>query len=411
MSATPVITTLAGVPPRRMRWLWHGRIGMGKLAIIEGPPGVGKSSVMLDLAARVSTGAPMPDGSLGPPGPADVLITAATEDGTADTIVPRLMAAGADLSRVHEMTGVIEDGERRPLELTDLDAIAEAVQRHRVRYVVADAFMALIPPDVNAGRDPAMRRVLTPLADLADSLDVAIIANRHHRKAGGPAIDRGGESVAIGAVARTVLVAGSDPSDEHGRRKVLAVVKSNLVAPGDARSWSYEIVGSAVDLGDGGPPANVGAVRWLGASDATAEQVARGPGDPEMQADADECRAMVRALLDGGPRPARDVQAACRAEGFSPKQIRGARERIGVVVRREGFGTGGMSMWCLPDAPDGSPVNAPGPIVAHSCPSGMGQVREQGGKHGGPAGRDDAEADALAVAQDADREQREGGSW
>ena len=116
--------------------------------------------------------------------------------------------------------------------------------------------------------------------------------------------------MAIGAVARTVLVAGSDPSDEDGRRKVLAVVKSNLVAPGDARSWSYEIAGSSVDIGDGGPPVDVGAVRWLGASDATAEQVARGPGDPEVQADADECREMVRAILDGGPKPAREVQAA-----------------------------------------------------------------------------------------------------
>lgn len=384
--ASPVVTTLAQVVPRRVRWLWHGRIALGKLTIIEGPPGVGKSSLMLDLAARVSTGAPMPDGSMGLPAAADVLITAATEDGTADTIVSRLMAAGADLARVHEMSGVVDGGEHRPLELTDLNAIADAVQAYGVRYLVADAFMALIPADVNSGRDPAMRRVLTPLADLADSLDVAIIANRHHRKAGGPAIDKGGESVAIGAVARTVLVAGKDPADEDGHRKVLAVVKSNLVAPSECLSWSYEIASTDVDLGDDGPPANIGAVKWLGASDATAEQVARGPGDPDVQADAGECREMVRAMLAHGPRAARDVQAACRAEGFTAKQVRGARERLGVIVKREGFGTGSVSMWCLPGADDGPPVDALPPIDAHTCPLKTGAPMDEKGIYGASTG-------------------------
>lgn len=350
-----VITTLSNVKPVRMEWLWHGRIPLGKLTIIEGPPGVGKSSVMLDIAARVSRGTPMPDGSPGLVGAADVLITAATEDGTADTIVPRLMAAGADLARVHEMSGVVDvDGTQRPLELTDLDALADAVSQHSVRYIVADAFMALIPAAVNSGRDPAMRRVLTPLADLADEYGVAIVANRHHRKAAGPAIDRGGESVAIGAVARSVLVAGIDPGDEDGERKVLAVVKGNLIAPDQRQSWAYRLVGTDVDVRDGGPPVDIAAVEWLGASGASADAVARGPGDPDLRADADECREMVRSLLADGTRPARDVQAACRAEGFSPKQVRGARERLGVLVERSGFGKGGMSMWTLPgfiDAP------------------------------------------------------------
>ena len=350
----PIVITLSNVTPTRMRWLWHGRIGLGKLTMIEGPPGVGKSSVMLDIAARVSQGRDMPDGSPGLSAPADVLIAAATEDGTADTIVPRLMAADADLSRVHEMTGVtLADGTKRPMDLNDLSALAEAIRRHEIRYVLADAFMALIPANVNAGRDPAMRRVMTPLAELADECGVAIILNRHHRKAPGTAIDKGGESVAIGAVARSVLVCGPDPSDDTGKRMVLAVVKNNLVASGDRPSWAYELRSVDVDFHDGEKPANLGAVEWIGASSATAEQVSRGPGDSDLQTSANECGEMVRSLLADGPRPAREVQAACRDEGFSPKQIRGARERMKLKYTRDGFG-GGV-IWALADSIDAPP--------------------------------------------------------
>jgi len=332
----------------------------------------------------------MPDGSPGLASPAGVLITAASEDGTADTIVPRLMAAGADLSRVHEMTGVeIPGGERRPLELTDLDAIAEAIVSNGIRYIVADAFMALVPAAVNSGRDPAMRRVLTPLADLADRYGVAIVANRHHRKAHGPAIDKGGESVAIGAVARSVLVAGADPTDETGERKVLAVVKANLTAPGDRPSWTYRIRGVPVSFDDGGAPASIGAVEWIGASDVNAEDVARGPGDPDVQADADECREVIRALLSDGPRLARDVQAACRAEGFTPKQVRGARERLGVTVKRDGFGPGSASRWSLP-----VPVDA---RDSHTCPPHGGASMEATGIY---AGDEIAHGDVLTASLD-----------
>ena len=346
---SPVVTRLSEVTPRRIEWLWPGRIAFGKVTVIEGRPGVGKSTVLLDLAARVSRGDAMPDGSHELDAPSGVLVTAATEDSTADTIVPRLMAARADLSRVHEVTGKVDaKGEQHPITLDDIDVIREVVVQHGIRYLVADAFMALIPAGVDSGRDPAMRRVLHPLADLADETGVAIVANRHHKKGGGPAIEKGGESTAIGAVARSVLVAGVDPHDQQGGHMVLATVKENLTAPGDRPAWSYRIVSTPVDLGDGGPPVDIGRVEWLGSSEATAEQVAHGPADHEEMSDTDECVEMIRGLLADGPRTGREVKSECRKEGFTDRVVRRARERLGVITRREGFGSDGRSMWRLP---------------------------------------------------------------
>jgi hypothetical protein len=107
----PQVVRMADVTPERVSWLWPGRIPAGKLTVIDGDPGDGKSTLSLDLAARVSTGSPMPDGTRAAPG--NVLVLSA-EDGVADTIRPRLDAAGADPERVIVLTEMVEDGRAPP---------------------------------------------------------------------------------------------------------------------------------------------------------------------------------------------------------------------------------------------------------------------------------------------------------
>ena len=180
---------LSDVEPEAVSWLWPGYLPRGKLVILDGDPGVAKSTVCLDLAARVSAGAPMPDGT-GGGRPADVLLLSA-EDGLADTIRPRLGAAGADVTRVHALTEVAElreDGRltKRPASLpADLPEVERIIRESQVALVIVDLLMAYLAGAVDAHRDQDVRRVLHQLAGIADRHRCTVVVVRHLNKAGG----------------------------------------------------------------------------------------------------------------------------------------------------------------------------------------------------------------------------------
>ena len=197
------------VVPETMTWLWEGYIPAGKITLVDGDPGEGKSTLTLDIAARVSRGGPMPDRSAG--GSGTVLIMSA-EDGVADTIVPRLSAAGANLRRVHiltEVRGVSDDGKivTRPVELPgDLPIVERIIREHRVVLVVIDPLMAYLSGTVNSFRDQDVRRALHPLAQLAETTGATFVVVRHlNKSAGGKAMYRGGGSIGIGGAARVCV--------------------------------------------------------------------------------------------------------------------------------------------------------------------------------------------------------------
>ncbi len=125
----PVLTCLADVSPEDVTWIWRGRVAAGKLNLIAGDPGLGKSFVTLDLIARYTTGRPMPDGSPGIPSGTAILLSA--EDGLADTIRPRLDALGADVRRVHYVATVIDGRQERSIQLADVEALEEAILTQR----------------------------------------------------------------------------------------------------------------------------------------------------------------------------------------------------------------------------------------------------------------------------------------
>src|SRR5439155_12284673 len=211
----PVGILLADVEPEAVDWLWHGRLARGKLSILEGRPDEGKTTMAFDLAARVSTGAPMP-GETTRRSPAGVVIVTA-EDGLADTIRPRLYASGADLPRCLAA---------RPDESPSLDAdglvwLRRACARVGAALVILDPLVAMMPGAVDAHRDQDIRRMLRPIRALAEELNVAILAIRHLRKAAASSpTDAGGGSVGIGAAARVVMLAAGDPG--NAERHVLA---------------------------------------------------------------------------------------------------------------------------------------------------------------------------------------------
>ena len=330
----PALTRLSDVTPERLRWLWSGRFPEGKLVVIDGDPSVGKSTLAVDFAARISTGTAWPDGSECPT--ADVLILSA-EDGLADTIRPRLDAAGGDPSRVHALTALRYEDDRgaireRSVSLADVDVIGAAIRAHGVRLVIVDVLMAYMPSGVDSHRDQDVRTVLAKLCALAESNNCCVLLLRHLNKTGGGnPLYRGGGSIGIVGAARAGFVAAPDPDDES--RRVLACMKSNLAAM--PPSLVYELV-----TADNG----VARVEWHGQTNATASALLAIPGG-EDRTERDAAREWLLEYLaeQGGESKAGDVIKAAKADGIAERTLRRATKRAGVTIERRGFGEG--SVW------------------------------------------------------------------
>lgn len=342
------VRRLSEVTPETVRWLWPGRIPLGKVTLIEGDPDLGKSLACADLAARVTTGRAMPDGSRGELAgmPAGVVIASA-EDDAADTIRPRFDAASGDASRVLTLDSVPrvstrEDGSTEETEGTfcipgDLGWLREVMTHIGARLVVLDPLVAYLPPgQINSWRDQDVRAALAPLGKLAAEMGAAIVCVRHLIKANGSAptnpLYRGGGSIGIIGAARSALLAALDPDDPDQRRRILARVKGNLAAPVPALEYRIEVT-----------PAQVPYVVWEGPTAHTAAQLLAAPTDAESKSETDEAVEWLRAVLTeaGGSLPARDVQAHAKREGISEKVLRSARLRICERPQREGFGGAG----------------------------------------------------------------------
>jgi hypothetical protein len=203
--------SLADVEPQRVEWLWKGRIPLGKLTVIDGDPGTGKSAMVNDIVARISAGRAMPDNSPAEVGGA-VLLNA--EDGLSDTVRPRLEAAGADLQRVLALaTTPDKDGIERLLSLPeDIPVLRRGVEQVGARLVVVDPLMAFLSGSVDSHRDQDVRRALAPLARLAEETGAAVVAVRHLTKTeGSNPLYRGGGSIGIVGAARSALLVAKAP--------------------------------------------------------------------------------------------------------------------------------------------------------------------------------------------------------
>lgn len=163
---------LSQVQTQQIHWLWEDRIPLGKITILDGDPGMGKSLLAIHIAASVSTGHPMPDGLSGKQGS---VILIAPEDGAGDTLKPRLEAAGGDPSHILLLNTVESLNAKklkvadRPFSLSqDLDLLEKAIKRTNALLVVLDPLMAVLGHNIDSSRDQDIREVFTPLAQLAE---------------------------------------------------------------------------------------------------------------------------------------------------------------------------------------------------------------------------------------------------
>jgi archaellum biogenesis ATPase FlaH len=379
----PILLNMADVVPKPVRWLWPGHIPLGKLTIIDGDPGLGKSLMTLDLAARVSVGGPMPDGVRGDVcGPAGVVLLTA-EDDPEDTIRPRLDAAGADCKRI-VILEAIEDIEtasdgtekrsRRLPTLADVDAIAEAIRTIDAALVIVDPVMAYLA-GTDTHIDAEVRRVLVALAGLAQRTGVAIVVVRHlNKSAGGNPLYRGGGSIGFIAAARSGLLVAPDPQDSTGRRRIVASTKSNLSEL--PRALAYQVAQTETSI----------YVEWLGGSDQTAKTLLAEPVecDDEDDSTLGEARDFLRTLLTAGPVDARSVQREAREAGIPEHVLRRAKPTLGVVTRRVGgIGAYGRWEWSMTDSrhatePNMTKPTAPPEIGMLGNIANAPHVRQQG---------------------------------
>jgi len=323
------IVRLDTVKPEKVQWLWYPYIPLGKITLIDGDPGTGKSLFAIDLIARVTSGQPMPDGRRGIQGGAVIL---ALEDGLADTIVPRLEAAGGDTSRVVALQGVADaKGCLRFPTIADVDHIARACDEVQARLLAIDPLMAYMG-DVNSWKDQDIRQGMAPLVRMVEKKNVATMVIRHLNKSStSHSVYRGGGSIGFIGLARVGLLIAKDP--ENDDRRILAGIKSNLAPLPPSLSYTINNCGDTPKLA------------WGGTSSHTADALLAGPQTPEEKSAFDEAKEFLLDILAEGIVNANEIFRDAKRAGISEKTLRRAKRSLAIRSEKSEFGGGWL--WSL----------------------------------------------------------------
>lgn len=351
------LTRASDVVPEPIDWLWYGWLAAGKLHVLAGAPGTGKSSLATAIAAAISRGGTWPDGT--PACARDVVIWSG-EDSAGDTIVPRLRACGADMERIHIISHVGTGAEKRGFDpANDVDALCAALRRMKVPVglLIIDPIVSAVSGDSH--KNSEVRRGLQSLVDLAEEFGCALLGISHFTKGtqGRDPVERVTGSLAFGALARIVLAAAklrSEPGQPDDRR-ILARAKSNI-GP-DSGGFYYTL--DRVELDDF-PGVQGQRVVWGGAIDGAARDLldqADGVGGSERRAPARVgAEAFLREVLRDGPAPSSEVEAQAEARDISESALKRARKSLGVLSEKEGVGKDGRWMMSLPPPPPPKPA-------------------------------------------------------
>ena len=360
-----ILVSAADLTPEPVSWLWRDWLALGKLHILAGAPGQGKTTLALDFAATVTSGGNWPDGSCCSRG--NVLIWSG-EDDPADTLLPRLVAMGADRHRVWFVTGTRVDGETLSFDPAHHmpDLLAQAARIGDIRLLIVDPVVSAVANDSHKATE--VRRALQPVVDLGAALNAAVLGISHFSKgsAGRDPTERVVGSMAFGAVARVVMCAakvrGAGGHEGDDARRLLLRTKSNI-GP-DGGGFEYEIEQAELQAW---PGVQASQIAWGQAVEGSArELLAEAEGDSgECATGARDADDSLRQILKGTERVESRAALDCmKREGFTDKQIRTARERIGVRVERSGSGAATRSFWKLPQSCPVMPTHAQ-PLNGH----------------------------------------------
>ena len=334
------LTRAVDLGSRQVEWLWPGRVPLGMITMFAGDPKLGKSYVTLAMAAAVSRGLPLPMGEF-PNRPGSVILMSA-EDDPARTIVPRLTAAGADLTKVYILESLIlaNGSETLPCLRADIDAIAVAAAKlGDCRLIVIDPVSAYLK-GVDDNRNAVLRGVLAPLKTQAEALDAAVVLVSHLSKGA----SANGKHRVLGSIAyvgacRANFLFVADPLDPTGRRVLLLDNGGNVAPPAPTLAYVIDDRGS-------GP-----VVAWADESARmTVEEALRARHEfgEDNATEAHECDQWLGDRLRNKPAPAIEVFKAAIDAGYSRDQVKRAKHRLGAVAHKQGFQHGAQWIWQLP---------------------------------------------------------------
>jgi len=308
------ITYYSAIIAKAVNWLWYPYIPYGRITVIQGDPGEGKTTLALNIAALLSTGQAMPDGES--PETAQNVIYQSTEDGIADTVKPRLTDAGADCSHI-----AFVDDSTEPLTLDD-NRIEQAINQTRARLLVLDPLQAFVGTNADFNRASDIRPLMQQLAVVAERTNCAVVIIGHMNKATGTkGLYRGLGSIDITAAARSVLLVGR-LRDEPTIR-VITQIKNNLAPEGDSIAFELN-------------PA--GGLRWIGRYDVSADDILSG-AKPIEETKLVQAQTLLHELLNKTSRSCTDIYAICIERGIKQRTVETAKRTLGVksIKRADGW--------------------------------------------------------------------------
>ncbi len=345
----------SSIKPLAISWLWEEWIPAGKLTVLAGTAGTGKTTLVLGLAAALTSCTRWPDETLCKQG-GNVLIRS-SEDNPDDTLVPRLIASGVDMKRCFFIDGITEDGVSVPFDPSqDIPKLHQAVEKiGGVSLLIIDPIVSAVAGDMHRAND--VRRSLQAVVDFAEVHGCAVIGITHFAKngAGKDPQDRVIGSQAFSALARMVLVAAKE---ENGPRRVLARAKSNI-APDDG-GVAYRLDMKSIEGG-----IEVIHVVWEGAIEGTAREILGdvdyddndAPANNEAgvirETELDKAEDFLAELLAEGAIPTTQIYSDAKGAGFTQSTIRWAKASLGIEAKRvgeKGIKGGGVWHWESPDS-------------------------------------------------------------
>lgn len=319
------------VKPERIAWRSRGRVARGKMTVLDGDPGLGKSTMLMDWAAAVSRGDPLPDGE---PQPERGVLLICAEDDPADTIVPRLMVANADLKHIilltelpvtDEQGNVPNPDQRRLLSLPlDVPLIEQMIKAHDIGLVIVDPLLAFLDEGLKANSDQDVRAALTPLATCMQRTNASAILVRHlNKSASSNSLYRGGGSIGIIGVARFGLLVARGREDRDQR--VLASTKSNLGPPPASLGYRLESIEDQ----------DVAKVVWTGIINDSADDLL---GDTLATDDQKNASAAAEDFLTNflanGPASRQSIIGDAKKAGIGINAVDKAKSRLGIQHKR-----------------------------------------------------------------------------